>query len=217
MTAQVTNIIPCFANPLMNVQLDLDLEKLTEFAYHLKKKDNAGVQQSNIGGWHSGDINEEKHEEFEKLKKEIDQYFQVYHSEVFCGMEFKEDVINRIDNIWININEKYQYNEWHMHPMSTLSGSYYIKHDGSKENGELLLKHPNHPYMPSSHWPQHIMKKTNEVTSGIIYVTPTPNSLFIFPSWLEHRVGDNLKNDTRISVSFNSFLRTFSEKENGNT
>ena len=206
-----------FGTPVMQIELDLDLEKLTEFSFQIQNKDKKGVQHTTRGGWQSNNVAEENHEEFIRLKKEINQYLQIYHSEIFRGMVFKGNVIHSIDSIWININEKHHYNEWHIHPYSTLSGTYYIKHDGSKENGELLLKHPNHPYMSSSHWPQDIIKKTNEVTSGIIYITPTPNSLFIFPSWLEHRVGDNLKNDTRISVSFNSFLRTVNEKENGDT
>ena len=194
-----------FACPVMSVKLDLDLEKLTEFAFEMWNKDKKGIQhKTNKGGWHSNNISEEKHEEFEKLKKEINQYLQIYHLEIFRGMKFKEKVTQDIDNMCVNINEKHNYNEWHIHPHSILSGAYYIKHDGSKENGELLLKHPNHPYMSSSHWPQHIMKKTNEVTSGIIHVTPASNSLFIFPSWLEHKVGNNLKTNSRISVSFNS-------------
>jgi len=202
----VTNIIPLFATPLMQIQLDLDLEKLTELAYHLKKEDNVGAQKSNISGWQSKNIYEEKHEEFEKLKKEINQCLQTYHSEVFKGMEFTENVIHRVNNIWININEKHHYNDWHNHPMSTLSGSYYINHDGSKEHGDILFKHPNHAYMGTAHLPQGLIKTPNEVTSGIISITPKPNMLIMFPAWLEHRVENNLKDDTRISLAFNSFL-----------
>ena len=72
-----------FANPLMQAQLDLDLEKLTEFAFQMQNKDKKGIQETNRGGWHSKSIHEEKHEEFIKLKKEINQYLQIYHSRVF--------------------------------------------------------------------------------------------------------------------------------------
>ena len=61
--------VPLFANPLMRVELDLDLEKLSEFAFQLQDKEKEGVQETNIGGWQSGDIIEEKHEEFIRLKK----------------------------------------------------------------------------------------------------------------------------------------------------
>ena len=199
------SFISLFANPLMQVQLDLDLEKLTEFVFQLQNEDKKGVQASNIGGWQSNNIREEKHEEFEKLKKEINQYLQKYHSEVFRGMKFKEkNMIQNFDNMWININEKYHFNEWHIHGGSTLSGAYYIKHDGSGENGNIMFKNPNYLYLLNSHWPPEIIEETNEITTEIVSITPKSNMLLIFPSWLEHEVGVNLKNDSRISLSFNS-------------
>ena len=50
------SIVPLFASSLMEVQLDLDLEKLTEFAFEIWNKDKKGVQVSNMGGWQSNDI-----------------------------------------------------------------------------------------------------------------------------------------------------------------
>ena len=124
------SIMRLFTNRLMQVQLDLDLEKLTEFAFQLQDKVKKDVQFSNKGGYHSDYIQEKKQEEFIKLKKEINQYLQIYQSEVFRGMVFKENIILSTREMWVNINEKHHYNEWHVHPHSTLSGTYYIKHDG---------------------------------------------------------------------------------------
>ena len=193
-----------FGTPVMQIQLDLDLEKLTEFAFQLQKKDKQGALKTNKGGWHSNNILEENHEEYIKLKQDIHQCLQIYHSEVFRGMEFKGNVLQSIDNIWTNINQKYHYNEWHIHPQSTLSGTYYIKHDGSSEGGDILFKHPNSYYMRLAHWPEGVIEIPNEVTSEIIDVVPKSNMLLIFPSWLEHKAEANLKNNSRISVSFNS-------------
>ena len=202
------NIIPLFTTPVMTVQLNFDLEKLTEFAFQIQNKDKKGAQNTNRGGWHSNEIYEENHEEFIRLKKEIKQYLQIYHSEVFKGMVFKGNVIQNLADMWVNINEKYHYNEWHLHPHSTLSGTYYIKHDGSNENGNIMFKHPTNLYISLVHWPRELLestKKTNEITSEIVPITPKSNMLLIFPSWLEHKVENNLKNDSRISLSFNSF------------
>ena len=195
-----------FAIPVLQVELDLDLEKLTEFAFQIQSKDKEGVQVSNRGGWQSKDITKETHEEFIKLKKEINHYLQMYHSEIFKGMTFKENVIQNIDIMWTNINEKHHYNEWHIHPMSTLSGVYYIKHDESKENGEILFKHPAGSYMIFAHWVNGMVENHNEITAGNITFTPKSNMLLIFPSWLEHKAENNLKDDTRISLSFDSDL-----------
>ena len=57
-------------------------------------------------------------------------------------MKFTTNVTQNIVNMWVNINEKHHYNEWHVHPFATLSGAYYIKHDGSAEGGDILFKHP---------------------------------------------------------------------------
>ena len=197
------SFIPLFATPVMQVQLDIDSEKLTELAFQLQNKDKKGVQVSNRGGWQSNDISEEKHEEFIKLKKEIIQHLQIYHTEVFQGMIFKKNVVPMLDNIWVNINEKHHYNDWHIHPHCTLSGAYYIKHDGSRENGVISFQHP-HRYMASVYWPKGLVQRNNNLTAEIIDFIPKSNKLLIFPSWLEHRVEANLKNDSRISLSFNS-------------
>ena len=37
--------VPLFANPLMRVELDLDLEKLSEFAFQLQNKEKEGVNK----------------------------------------------------------------------------------------------------------------------------------------------------------------------------
>ena len=197
-------IVPFFANPVMEIQLDLDLKKLTEFAFEMKNKDKNGANHTNRGGWQSNDISEEKHEEFIKLKKEISQHLQTYHLEVFRGMKFKGNVVHSLNNMWVNNNEKHNYNEWHIHPGGTLSGTYYIKHDGSKESGNIIFKHPKGTYITICHWFEELVENFNEVTSENIECTPKPNMLLIFPSWLEHKVEPNLKNDTRISLSFNA-------------
>ena len=204
MDASITSF---FESPLMKVQLDLDLEKLTEFAFHVWEKDKDGVHFSNVGGYHSDDqlhIEENIHEEFIGLKKEINRYLQLYHSEVFKDMTFKGNIVQSINGMWVNINEKHHFNEWHVHPHSTLTGTYYIKHDGSVKNGNIVFKNPIGSYVISAHWPNEIIETTNAITSHIGRVTPKSNMLLIFPSWLEHKVEANLKNDSRISLSFNS-------------
>ena len=200
----VNNISMLFSVPVMEIQLDLDLEKLTEFAFQMQSKDKKGVQASNIGGWQSNNIKEEIHEEFNRLKIKINQYLQIYHSKIFKNIKFKGNVIQDLGNVWVNINEKYHYNESHINSFSTLSGTFYIKHDGSTENGDVEFKHPKHLYMSNVHWPVGLVEKYNNVTTPYIKFTPKPNMLMIFPSWLEHKVKINLKDNSRITVAFNS-------------
>ncbi len=60
--------------------------------------------------------------------------------------------------------------------------------------------------MKICHWPREIVEQDNEITANYINFIPKSNVLLIFPAWLEHKVGNNLKNDSRISVSFNSSI-----------
>ena len=115
MAKKEISILPLFATPLMQIQCDFDLEKLTEFAFQMQNKDKKGSHQTNRGGWQSNDVSEEKHEEFIRLKKEINQYLRIYHLEVFREMIFKENIIQDLGRMWVNINEKHHYNEWHIH------------------------------------------------------------------------------------------------------
>ena len=199
------NIIPLFANPLLQIQLDLDTDKLTELAVQTQNKDKKGRADGiNKGGWQSNNIAEEPHEEFKKLKKEITHYLHLYQLEIFQGVEFKVDVTQNIDNMWVMINEKHHYNDWHTHPYSTLSGVFYIQHDGV-ENGDIIFKHSNHPETEMLYWPSTV-KSHNSMTTGVLNITPKTNMLLIFPSWADHKVEANLKDDSRISLSFNSLI-----------
>jgi uncharacterized protein (TIGR02466 family) len=200
------NIVPLFASPLMQIQLDLDTDKLTELAFQMQDNDKKGIPDGiNKGGWQSNNIIEENHEEFKKLKKEITQHLQLYHSTVFQGMKFKGNVTQSINNMWVIINEKHQYVDWHIHHNATLSGVYYIKHEGV-ESGDILFKHPEYPQMSALHWKKELVEVWNMTSGEILNITPNSNMLLIFPSWAEHKVELNLTDVPRISLSFNSIL-----------
>jgi uncharacterized protein (TIGR02466 family) len=200
------NIVPLFASPLMQIQLDLDTDKLTELAFQMQDNDKKGIPDGiNKGGWQSNNIIEENHEEFKKLKKEITQHLQLYHSTVFQGMKFKGNVTQSINNMWVIINEKHQYVDWHIHHNATLSGVFYIKHEGV-ESGDILFKHPEYPQMSALHWKKELVEVWNMTSGEILNITPNSNMLLIFPSWAEHKVELNLTDVPRISLSFNSIL-----------
>ena len=200
------NIIPLFASPLMQIQLDLDTDKLTELAFQMQDNDKKGIPDGiNKGGWQSNNIIEENHEEFKKLKKEITQHLQLYHSTVFQGMKFKGNVTQSINNMWVIINEKHQYVDWHIHHNATLSGVFYIKHEGV-ESGDILFKHPEYPQMSALHWKKELVEVWDTTSGEILNITPSSNMLLIFPSWAEHKVELNLTDVPRISLSFNSIL-----------
>ena len=76
-----------FACPVQITEQKLDIDSLIDFSYEMKDKDPEGVHQTNIGGWQSKDIINEKHPEFVKLKNKIEEAQKLRDA----GMKAHED------------------------------------------------------------------------------------------------------------------------------
>ena len=82
-----------FQVPIQITELELNIDSLIEFCYEMKRKNEKGVEISNVGGWQSDNIVNETHTEFVKLKTEIEDVAKVYHED----MNFKK---TSIDVLW---------------------------------------------------------------------------------------------------------------------
>lgn len=195
-----------FSVPILQTQLDLNVEQLTEFCFDLWKKNNEGEQKSNVGGWQSSNIipdqEKEQHPEFQKLLVEIYKCLFTYQSRIGFKKEYDPVIIDG----WINFNEKNDYNIWHIHSGNgvVFSGVYYIKVD-DPQCGPIIFRHPIAPYL-STVWEPHKMEEKNMSNFDVIEIFPKSNLLLLFPSWLQHSVFPNNTNNTRISMSFNTIL-----------
>ena len=110
-----------FPVPIQITELELDIDSLIEFCYEMKHKDEKGIQRTNLGGWHSDNIFNETHTEFVELKNKIEEEANIYHHEI----QLKKAHDQKIDNIWVNINQTGNLNEFHDHPFSCVSGAFY--------------------------------------------------------------------------------------------
>jgi uncharacterized protein (TIGR02466 family) len=112
---------------------------------------------------------------------------------------FKDDVKIYLNNLWININQKSSFNRPHVHPGSTLSGTYYV--DCDTNSGNLVFKHPSmgHQYSIKDG----AIDEFTEYNAAHWSVSPEIGKLIIFPSWLEHYVEPNVSERERISIAFN--------------
>ena len=61
-----------FHVPIQIIELKLNIDSLIEFCYEMKRKNEKGIEKSNIGGWHSNNIFNETHTEFVNLKNKIE-------------------------------------------------------------------------------------------------------------------------------------------------
>jgi uncharacterized protein (TIGR02466 family) len=164
------------------------------------KETNTGRLISNYGGWQSNNLDLNTPELFE-LFSEIRAKLHILKTDI--GMH--DNVTLDIDNIWINVNQKTNYNSSHVHPRSAFSGTYYVKCN-SETSGNISFRSPvtAHEYHLDSHW----FKENNMLIAHTeCFYYPANGLIVLFPSWLSHHVTPNTGDDERISISFNTKIK----------
>jgi uncharacterized protein (TIGR02466 family) len=137
-----------------------------------------------------------KNKELTELRDFIEdsmiEYFKAIHAPKF-------DVSLYLTQSWANYTEKGQHHHKHAHPNSVVSGVFYPQADRAVDkiyfykDGYERIKVPAkefNPYNSESWW--------FEAGTGILY---------LFPSSLTHMVEAVTAAETRISLSFNTFLK----------
>ena len=114
-----------------------------------------------------------------------------YALEDYCAkMHFYENTGATLKSSWFSCFQKNNYAHIHSHRAADIAGVYYFSTDG--DDGDLFFTSPIANAKASKSWAQ---EKIN--------YPPQQGSLLLFPGWLEHGVGTNLKDHARISLSFN--------------
>lgn len=99
---------------------------------------------------------------------------------------------------WINIMPRGVAHGLHLHPLSTISGTYYVK--APRGCSGLKLEDPRLERMMAA--PPRLRKATRESRPWVV-LRAQPGRLLLFESWLRHEVPTNRSAGERISVSFN--------------
>ena len=182
-----------FATPVLIVKLNHSVDVVEKLCLQEFKKDSKGQINSNIGGWHSGNILDSD-APFSIIKdiEEVAQDFAARY--LFIGKKVE------IPNAWININEKKDLNSIHTHPGAILSGVYYVK--TPKDCGNLVFEHPAITAIERD-WRFNKETKHTTMNSMVWSYPPKEGYLYMFPSWIPHLVEPNMSNKKRISISFN--------------
>ena len=188
-----------FSVPIQITRLELDIDSLIEFCYEIKRKDEKGVNVSNVGGWQSSNIIKETHTEFIKLKNKIEEATNLYHRK----LQFKKTMKQTMVNIWGNINGNGHSNEFHLHSRTVLSGAFYLT---VEKTTPIIFRHP-YQDINNFYWDLSFLEKGNDANSSEWTLKPEPNMLLIFPPWIWHKVPTNKEDTDRISLSFNTQLQ----------
>lgn len=100
--------------------------------------------------------------------------------------------------MWVNRSFKGQWHHTHIHPWSYLSGIIYL----TGNSGKTWFSR-NCDYNPSNNFS--IRNPDDNINRIIHRHTPEPGTMLIFPSAIPHSVDENLEDEPRITLSFNSF------------
>ena len=136
--------------------------------------------------------------ELAEIARFCEESLQQYFKEVYAP---KHDVIPYITQSWANYTKKGQWHHKHEHPNSFISGVFYVQaqKDIDKiyfyKNGYQQIKLPTDNY--------------NLYNSDSWWLGVETGQLILFPSHLTHMVQAVQTDETRISISFNTFLKGY--------
>jgi uncharacterized protein (TIGR02466 family) len=106
-----------------------------------------------------------------------------------------------ITGMWGNVYRTGNVINEHTHHNNFLSGVYYVR--APANCGGIWFKDPRGQTAVLE--PK--IKNYNQFNAGYAMYDAVEGALYIFPSWLEHKVQPNQSGEDRISISFNAMLR----------
>jgi len=194
-----------FPTPIWWEHTEINTQDMVSLAYRLQKEDPVGRKLSNQGGWQSHDFRPGTYPEFAPIEKKIIEQTEN------CVRDFGYDegaCFTVLENIWININRKFNTNSVHIHDNSFISGAFYLK-AGPGQGNIVFYKNYSQDYAVAS---AAKIEKYTQLNNSAITFTPETGKLIMFPGWLPHGVEHNDTDHDRISISFNTkIIRTDDE------
>jgi uncharacterized protein (TIGR02466 family) len=124
------------------------------------------------------------------LKNYIDRHVNTY----IKSIQASEHKSIFLSHSWVNITENGDFQDFHQHQDSVISGVYYYQ--TTADDGDIVFKTPN-PFVA-----QELFPLGNTVHKYVAY-KPAVGKIVIFPGWLDHKVEKNTKTTSRISIAFN--------------
>jgi uncharacterized protein (TIGR02466 family) len=181
-----------FPEPLYSSKLERALtneELKTIDTYKAKTYKNAGNRNS-----YDNYVLENK--SLKNLKKDLNKKVIDYFSEVVCT---DNSIIPYITQSWINYTENNQFHHKHSHSNSYVSGVFYIA--ANKEIDKIKFYKANHSSLELK------VNKYNIFNATSWWYPVQTGDVVLFPSALIHGVDEKEGYDTRISLSFNTFIK----------
>ncbi|MBY6129068.1 2OG-Fe(II) oxygenase family protein [Qipengyuania aquimaris] len=171
-----------------------------------KARDAAGVDISNIGGWHSNT---------QMLEWGGEPARALAHKAMTLADEQTIDNKSPQDSrftwhpeMWANVSGKGAANQYHFHPGSFWSAVAYIDdgYEGDTDpdlGGELQLQDPRMPMIRMGAPDLRLKLPDGQPMHSEVSLRPKTGMIVMFPSWLQHAVRPFKGEGTRISIAIN--------------
>jgi len=189
---QKATIYPIFPSPVYKTKL---VRKFTDKESKFINKSKLNVIK-NVGNTASKDNYILNAPPFKNLKKELDKIVQDYVDKVMSPLN---NIQPYITQSWLNYTEKDQYHHQHAHPNSMVSGVVYINADIRSDK----IKFSNQSYL----FIKPEVKEYHLWNSDTWFFEVGTGDIVLFPSSLTHMVENKQGTNTRISLSFNTFVK----------
>ena len=189
-----SSITSLFPIPLYETKLNREFTE-KEINFVKAQKDN---NIPNKGNSYSKNNYILETKELNEIKKFLELCCQDYLDKVICP---SNDVQLYITQSWLNFTKESQYHHQHSHPNSFISGVLYF--DVDKNDDRIYFF--NTQYKSISLETQ--KDKFNLWNSSSWWFPIFIGQLVMFPSSLTHSVENKIGKNTRISLSFNTFVK----------
>ena len=192
-------LLQIFPTPVLITKYEGDISEETKYVENLEY-----LSQKENKNFKSKDSYLMKHEIFKNIKNFFGESITKYTEKI---LNSKQRLV--ITQCWTNRNPPGAKHHEHVHPNSILSGVFFFKIGGKL------------PPIQFAKTNQVAMKldpvKYNNITAETFMLPCVPGELLLFPSNLKHSVPMNLSEETRYSMSFNTFCIDILGSENSLT
>ena len=146
---------------------------------------------NNFGNLISDNQNILDNEKFIDIKNFIQSSLNEY---IQKNIQPKNEVSIYITQSWLNYSRTNEFHHLHYHKNSYLSGVFYFN---TVENDKIMLVDSQ---------PKYCLEIESEYSIDHWNFPVKHGQLVLFPSFLYHKVGKNSGEETRVSLSFNTFI-----------
>ncbi len=180
-------LLQIFPSPVLITKYEPSIEEEFKFIENLRY-----IEQKENGNFKSDDTYLLKHKELSKIKDFIYESLNKFIKNIF---HTKQRLV--VTQCWANRNPPNSKHHEHVHPNSIISGVFYFRQ--SKTLPPIQFSKAVQDSFKLS------PEKYNNINSETFLLPMVDGELVLFPSTLRHSVPFNKGNETRYSMSFNTF------------